>query len=99
MMLRWVWGFLFLFLLSRRAGIDGQFNLVWPREKNNGTFPSSFSVGYSKLKKNRNISRLRISPYRLLKNKENSAKRVPLQNLLQLAEIHKVHMMCAHKKI
>ncbi len=40
----------FLFLLSQRVGVDGQFNLVGTREKNNGTFPLWFFRGVLKLK-------------------------------------------------
>ncbi len=44
----WVWGFLVLFLLSWRAGVDGQFNFCQERKT---VAPSLlwFSMGYSQI--------------------------------------------------
>ncbi len=61
------WLSLVLFLLSQRAGVDGQFDLN-EREKQWHLPFCGFPWGTPKIK-NRKFTHLRISPYRLLKRK------------------------------
>ncbi len=89
-------GFLFLFLLSQRVGIDSQFNLVWPREKTMAPSPCGFSMGYSNLKKPK-IARFRISPYRLLKTEKTLPKESPCKIPSSWQKFTKC-TWCAHTK-
>ena len=69
------WLSLVLFLLSRRAGVDGQFNLAEREEQWHLPF-CGFPWGTPKIK-NQKFTRLRISPYRLLKTEKTLPKESP----------------------